>query len=216
MSTQPTQNLHEEAYLRLMSSVRELDLRGPRVPSDLLLIGDHAFPLAINSQGQVVMAASLYGRGRIVVLGHEGYLTAFPDLVENALTWLGDDGSASSSVAVHQRAKAVADHLSKSKFSVEVVGGFSRGLSVGVYVCDAYSIGADAKDLVAFMKAGGGVLVGGEAWSWAEARPKDNVLLLFEGNKVSGVAGIYFTERWAEVECLPVQPQIPSSWMSVL
>lgn len=216
MSTQPTQNLHEEAYLRLMRGVRELDLCGPHVPSDLVLIGDHAFPLAMNSQGQAVMAASLFGRGRIVVLGHEGYLTAFPGLVENALNWLGGDGPNNSSVAVHQKVKAVADNLSKSEFNVEVVGGFGRGPSVGVYVSDAYSIAADAKDLVAFVKAGGGVLLGGQAWSWAQTRPKDNVLLQFEGNKVSGVAGIYFTERCAEVECLPISPQIPSSWMSVV
>lgn len=215
MSAQPTQNLHEEAYLRLVRGVRELDLCGPRVPSELVLIGDHAFPLAVNSQGQVVMAASLYGRGRIVVLGHEGYLTAFPDLVENALSWLGGDGSDASSVAVHRGVQAVADDLGKSAFKVEVVGGFARDPSVGVYVSDAYSVAADAKDLVAFVKAGGGVLLGGQAWSWAQACPKENVLLLFEGNKVSGVAGIYFTERCAEVECLPVPPQIPSSWNSV-
>lgn len=215
MSTQPTQDLHEEAYSYLMRGVRELDLCGPHVPSHLVLTGDHAFPLAMNSQGQVVMAASLYGRGRIVVLGHEGYLTAFPDLVENALKWLRGDGSDSPSVAIHQTAKAVADNLSKSEFKVEVVGGFSGGPSVGVYVSDAYSIAADAKELVAFLKAGGGVLMAGQAWSWAQTRPKDNVLLLFEGNKVSGVAGIYFTEHRAEVERLPVHPHIPSSWMSV-
>lgn len=216
MSTQPSQNLCEEAYLHLMRGVGELDLCGPCVPSDLVLIGDHAFPLAMNSQGQVIMAASWCGRGRIVVLGHEGYLTAFPDLVENALNWLGGDGSDTLSVAVHQKVKAVADDLSKAKFKVEVVGGFGCNPSVGVYVSDAYSVAADAKDLVAFMKAGGGVLLGGQAWSWAQTCPKENVLLRFEGNRVSSVAGIYFSERCAEVECLPVHPQIPSSWKSVV
>lgn len=216
MSTQPAQNLHEEAYVRLMRGVTELDLCGPHVPSDLVLIGDHAFPLAMTSQGQVVMAASMHGLGRIVVLGHEGYLSAFPDLVENALSWLGGDGSDNSSVAVHQKVKAVADNLRNSKFKFEVVGGFKSSLGAGVYVTDAYSVDADAKDLVAFMKAGGGVLIGGQAWSWAQTRPKDNVLLLFGGNKVSGVAGVYITEHSAEVECLTVHPQIPSSWMSIV
>lgn len=214
MSTPPTQDLHEEAYSYLMRGVRELDLRGPQAPSDLVLVGDHAFPLAMNSQGQVVMAASFYGRGRIVVLGHEGYLTTFPDLVGNALNWLRGGGSDSSCVAVHQKVKAVAANLSRSEFNVEVVGGFGGSASVGVYVSDAYSVAADAKGLVAFLKAGGGVLMAGQAWSWAQTCPKENVLLLFEGNKVSGVAGIYFTERRAEVERLPVHPHMPSSWMS--
>ncbi|KAI3354556.1 hypothetical protein L3Q82_019054 [Scortum barcoo] len=216
MSTEPIQNQHEGAYLSLMRGLRELDFRGPCVPSDLLLIGDHAFPLAMNSKGQTLMAASLYGCGRIVVLGHEGYLTAFPALVENALTWLRGDGSDNLSVGVHKDVEAVADKLSKPNFQANVVGAFSSNLGVGVYVTNAYSVGADPKDLVAFMKAGGGVLIAGQAWSWAADHPKENMLFEFEGNKVSGVAGIYFSKHKGEVECLPVYPQIPSSWMAVV
>ncbi|XP_038548929.1 TRPM8 channel-associated factor homolog [Micropterus salmoides] len=214
MSTKPTQTRHEKAYMTLLRGLRELDFRGPCVPSDLVLIGDHAFPLAMNSQGQVLMAASLYGSGRIVVLGHEGYLTAFPALVENAVTWLRGDGSENLSVGVHKNVKSVSDNLSKSSFQAEVVGAFSG--NVGVYVTDAYSVGADVKDLVAFLKAGGGVLIAGQAWNWAKDHPKENTLLQFEGNKVSGVAGIYFSERYGKVECLPVYPQIPSSWMAIV
>ncbi|XP_034404038.1 LOW QUALITY PROTEIN: TRPM8 channel-associated factor homolog [Cyclopterus lumpus] len=210
------ENHHERAYMSLMRGFRELDLRGPCVPSDLVLTGDHAFPLAMNSRGQVLMAASLYGRGRIVVLGHEGYLTTFPALVENALTWLRGDGSDNVSVGVHKRVEKAADNLSKSSFQVAVVGAFSDNRAVGVYVTDAYSVGADVKDLVAFLKAGGGVLIAGQAWSWAANHPKENTLLQFEGNKVCGVAGIYFSDHKGEAECLPVYPQIPSSWMAVV
>ncbi|XP_068567403.1 TRPM8 channel-associated factor homolog [Cebidichthys violaceus] len=216
MSNQPIANPHEGAYMSLMRGFRELDLRGPCIPSDLLLTGDHAFPLAMNSNGQVLMAASLYGRGRIVVLGHESYLTTFPALVENALTWLRGDGSDNVSVGVHKHVKGVSDNLSKSSFQVTVVGAFSENREVGVYVTDAYSVGAEAKDLVAFLKAGGGVLIAGQAWNWAETHPKENTLLQFEGNKVSGVAGIYFSDHYGVAECLPVYPQIPSSWMAVV
>ncbi|CAK6974959.1 TRPM8 channel-associated factor homolog isoform X1 [Scomber scombrus] len=215
MTAKPTQTQHEEAYISLMKDFKELDLCGPCVPSDLVLIGDHAFPLAMNSRGQALMAASLYGRGRIVVLGHEGYLTTFPALVENALTWLRGDASENLFVGVHNNVKGVADNLSTSSFQAKVVGAFSDDLKVGVYVTDAYSVGADAKNLVAFLKAGGGVLIAGQAWSWAADHPKENTLLQFIGNKVSGVAGIYFSQHLGEVECLPVYPQIPSSWMAV-
>ncbi|KAG7235941.1 hypothetical protein INR49_001744 [Caranx melampygus] len=216
MSTQPTPNHHERAYMSLIRGLRELDLRGPAVPSDLVLTGDHAFPLAMNSKGQVPMAASLYGRGRIVVLGHEAYLTAFPALVENALTWLRGDGSDNVSVGIHRNVKEVTNNLSKASFQASVVGAFSDNPRVGVYVTDAYSVGADPKDLVAFLKAGGGVLIAGQAWSWAADHPKKNVLLQFGGNKVSGVAGVYFSGKPSEVEYLPVYPQIPSSWMAVI
>ncbi|XP_059188203.1 TRPM8 channel-associated factor homolog [Centropristis striata] len=216
MSNQPIHDHHQGAYMALMRGLRELDLPGGCVPGDLVLIGDHAFPLAMNSQGQVLMAASLYGGGRIVVLGHEGYLTTFPALVENALTWLRGDGSENLSVGVHNGVKAVADNLSKSSFDARVVGKFSDSPGVGVYVTNAYSVGPDAQDLVAFMKAGGGVLIAGQAWSWAAKHPKENTLLQFEGNKVSGVSGIYFSEHQCKVERLPVYPQIPTSWMAVV
>ncbi|XP_042343172.1 TRPM8 channel-associated factor homolog [Plectropomus leopardus] len=216
MSNQPIQNHHEGAYMSLIKGLRELDLCGPCVPSNLVLTGDHAFPLAMNSKGQAPMAASLYGSGRIVVLGHEGYLTAFPALVENALIWLRGDGSENLSVGVQLNSKAVADNLSKSSFDFKVVAAFSDKLGVGVYVTDAYSVGADMNEVVAFLKSGGGVLIAGQAWSWAADHPKENVFLQFEGNKVSGVAGIYFSEHHGEVECLPVHPQIPSSWMAVV
>ncbi|KAI4816019.1 hypothetical protein KUCAC02_006136 [Chaenocephalus aceratus] len=215
MSTQTTKSYHEGAYLSLMKGLKELDLNGPCDPCDLVLNGDHAFPLAINSQGQVLMAASRYGRGRIVVLGHEGYLTAFPALVENAVTWLRGERSDNLTVGVNNKVKAVADNLIKSGLKVKAVGSFSDSREVGVYVTDAYSVEADAKDLVAFLKAGGGVLIAGQAWHWASTKPKENTLLHFPGNKVSAVAGIYFTAHYGKVEILPVYPQIPSSWMTL-
>ncbi|KAK0155023.1 TRPM8 channel-associated factor [Merluccius polli] len=206
---------HEKAYISITSGLRELDLRGPSVPSDLVLIGDHAFPLAMNPQGQVLMAASLFGRGRIVVLGHESYLTTLPALVENALNWLRGDGSENLLVGIHKSCKPVADNISRSIFQAQVLGGFRQDLGVGVYVVDTYSMAPDVKSLVKFLKAGGGLLIAGQAWSWAGQHPKENVLLGFPGNKVSSVAGIYFSEHHGEVDNLPVYPQIPSSWLAV-
>uniref|UniRef100_A0A673BCJ5 TRPM8 channel-associated factor homolog n=1 Tax=Sphaeramia orbicularis TaxID=375764 RepID=A0A673BCJ5_9TELE len=216
MSTQATQTIQEEAYVSLMRGLTDLDFRGPCIPSDLVLIGDHSFPLVMNSHGQVLMAASFYGSGRIVVLGHESYLTAFPALVENALVWLRGDGSENQSVGIHNNVQGVTHNLSTSLFQTQTVGSFSRDLGVGVYVTDAYSVGPDQKDLVAFLKAGGGVLIAGQAWSWAADHPKENTLLQFVGNKLSGVAGVYFSDHHAEAEYLPVYPQIPSSWMAMV
>lgn len=160
MSTKPTQD-YEEAYKLLVKGLTELDINSSSVPSELALFGD-AFPLAINSEGQVLVAASKYGLGRIVVLGHESYLLTLPGLVENAVNWLRGDGSANVSVAVHQNMKAAAENLSKDKFTVKVVGGFQSDLGVDVYVTDAYSLAGDQKSLVSFMKSGGGILIGGQ------------------------------------------------------
>ncbi|XP_028274994.1 TRPM8 channel-associated factor homolog [Parambassis ranga] len=213
--SQPTKSWATEAYTSLTKGLKEVDLCGPCVPCNLVLIGDYAFPLVMNSQGQVLMAASVYGRGRIVVLGHEAYLTTCSNLVENAVIWLKGEGSDNLSVGVHKSVKAVANTLSKSTFQAEVVKAFSDNVEVGVYVTDAYSIGADVKELVAYMKAGGGVLIAGQAWSWAGNHPKENTFLQFPGNKVSSVAGVYFTDCYGERERLPVYPEIPFNWKTL-
>nr|XP_057936543.1 TRPM8 channel-associated factor homolog [Doryrhamphus excisus]XP_057936544.1 TRPM8 channel-associated factor homolog [Doryrhamphus excisus]XP_057936545.1 TRPM8 channel-associated factor homolog [Doryrhamphus excisus]XP_057936546.1 TRPM8 channel-associated factor homolog [Doryrhamphus excisus]XP_057936547.1 TRPM8 channel-associated factor homolog [Doryrhamphus excisus]XP_057936549.1 TRPM8 channel-associated factor homolog [Doryrhamphus excisus]XP_057936550.1 TRPM8 channel-associated factor len=216
MSTQPPQSPQQRAYLALMRGLKEVDLRGSPVPCNLILTGDHAFPLVMNNRGQILMAASQYGSGRIVVMGHEAYMSKCADLVENALTWLRGDESNNLSVGVHSSAKAVADGLTGSGFQSKIMGSFQKNMDVGVYVTNAYSLGSDVQDLVAFLRNGGGVLIGGQAWHWASSHQKENTLLHFGGNKISAVAGIYFTEHPAEAECVPVYPQIPSSWKGVV
>ncbi|XP_037837672.1 TRPM8 channel-associated factor homolog isoform X2 [Kryptolebias marmoratus] len=215
ISDQPTQSYHEDAYKSLVKGLKELDLRSSSVPCNLVLSGENAFPVVMNSDGHVLMAASRYGRGRVVVLSHERYLTLSPALVENAVIWLGGGESENLSLGVHQNLKAVADNLSKSNFQVSLVEGFSGSLGVSVYVSDAYQVGASAGDLVAFIKAGGGVLIGGQAWNWAAQNPNENLILQFSGNKVSGVAGIYFSDQYAKGENLPISPEIPTSWKSL-
>lgn len=211
MSAQTAQN-YEEAYKFLVKGVAEVDLRCSSVPCKLLLVGDSAFPLAMNSQGQVLMAASRFGHGRIIVMAHESYMSMFPALLENSLTWLRGDGSGNTSVAVHVNVQEVANVISETSFQVEVVGAFSGTLGADVYVTNAYSVDDIAKDLVAFVRNGGGVLIGGQAWHWFYSHSSANTLIEFGGNKVSAVAGIYFTEHYGQAECLTITPQVPSSW----
>ncbi|XP_053728176.1 TRPM8 channel-associated factor homolog [Synchiropus splendidus] len=205
----------DEAYKSLMRGLNELDITGPYVPSVLDLIGDKAFPLAMNSHGQILMAASTYGAGRIVVLGHEGYLTTFPTLTENAVAWLKGDGPYNPLVGVHQTIQEVADNLNASCIPAKVVSGFSKDLGLGVFVAKAYSVDGEAEELVEFLKKGGGILIAGQAWSWAYKNRGKSTILHFVGNQVSSVAGIYFSRYHAAVEPLSVEPQIPFSWKSL-
>uniref|UniRef100_A0A8C5DN93 Peptidase M60 domain-containing protein n=1 Tax=Gouania willdenowi TaxID=441366 RepID=A0A8C5DN93_GOUWI len=208
-----TQSFRNEAYVALLRGFKELDFRGTAVPGELVLAGENAFPLVMNNKDQILMAASVYGRGRIVVMAHETYLTKFPALVENAVSWLMGDQTANL-VCVQTQTKAVADGLKKSTNKVNITEAFTNS-GAGVYVTSAYSVGEDPKALVAFLKAGGGVLIAGQAWHWASHHPKENTFLQFSGNKVSGVAGIYFTENYGEAQKILVRPQIPMSLKAI-
>uniref|UniRef100_A0A3B3U722 TRPM8 channel-associated factor homolog n=1 Tax=Poecilia latipinna TaxID=48699 RepID=A0A3B3U722_9TELE len=192
----------QDAYKALIRGIQEVDLQHSSVPCNLVLTGD-AFPVVMNSQGHILMAASVYGRGRIVVLSHETYLTLCPALVDNALTWLGGGESANLSLGVPKTMKGVVDNLNRSSYQVSPVEEFRADLGVSVYVTDAYQVGPKAEELIAFVKAGGGLLIGGQAWWWASQNENKNLILEFPGNKVTGVAGIYFTAQYGEL-CVSV------------
>ncbi|XP_028321260.1 TRPM8 channel-associated factor homolog [Gouania willdenowi] len=209
-----TQSFRNEAYVALLRGFKELDFRGPAVPCELVLAGENAFPLVMNNKDQILMAASVYGRGRIVVMAHETYLTKFPALVENAVSWLMGDQTANL-VCVQTQTSKVEDGLKKSTYKVNIVEAFADSQGAGVYVTNAYRVGEDPKALVAFLKAGGGVLIAGQAWHWASQHPNENTFLQFSGNKVSGVAGIYFTKNYFEAKEIPVRPQIPISLKTI-
>ncbi|KAL2095902.1 hypothetical protein ACEWY4_008050 [Coilia grayii] len=198
----------EEAYSTLMRGIQELNFDKPSVPSQLLLNGHHAFPLAMNSKNQVIVAASCYGLGRIVVLGHEAYLREFPDLVKNALGWLQPSPDRAK-VGVHPSYKSILDNI--SSVDAEVCK-FRDDL--GVYVTDAYDVGRLSKELVSFLREGGGVLIGGQAWHWSHTHPQENVQLEFPGNRVCGVAGVNFTEHYGHRECVPIPSNMPFKWLS--
>ncbi|KAK7882828.1 hypothetical protein WMY93_029002 [Mugilogobius chulae] len=205
----------KQAYTSIMRGLKELDLTGTAIPCHLILTGDNALPLALNCKGQVHMAASTYGSGRIVVFGHESYMKTLPKLVENTLLWLRGDQSDNTSVGIHKAVEDVAKNLANTSFQPKVMNKFNSDEGVAVYVTDAYSVEGSEDDILEFMKSGGGVLLGGQAWWWATQHPEDSVLLKFGGNKVAGVAGIHFTERHREGECVSVDSQIPYSWKSI-
>ncbi|RXN14610.1 TRPM8 channel-associated factor-like protein [Labeo rohita] len=171
----------EQDYYTIVCGLQEFDLQMNAVPSDLVLIGERAFPLVVNPRGQVLMAASYYGQGRVVVLGHEQYLTSFPGLIKNALKWLMPCSGDAGIVGIQKSLCSVAANLNDCSIKTEL-GDFRSGLAV--YITDAYSVENCAKDLIAFIKAGGGLIMGGQAWHWAGTHPQENTLKNFPGNKV--------------------------------
>lgn len=51
---------------------------------------------------------------------------------------------------------------------------------LSVFVCSAYSSGP-LEDIQNFVAEGGGLLVGGHAWYWAQTHPQENTMTEFVG-----------------------------------
>uniref|UniRef100_A0A8C9BNL4 Uncharacterized protein n=1 Tax=Phocoena sinus TaxID=42100 RepID=A0A8C9BNL4_PHOSS len=113
----------------------------------------------VNDQGQVLIAASSYGRGRLVVVSHEGYLldAGLAPFLLNAVGWLCP--SPGAPVGVHPSLALLANILQGSGVEAQIQPEPREPL--GVYCINAYNDTMTA-ELIQFVKRGGGLLMGGE------------------------------------------------------
>ncbi|XP_063250158.1 TRPM8 channel-associated factor 2 isoform X2 [Prinia subflava] len=193
-------------YELLVDGVGPWDFTGGFVPCELLLVGEDAYPVLLSAKKQVLIAVSQYGKGRMVVVSHEGILKSpkFSQFLRNALEWLKPCPEAL--VGVHPRLDSLSQVLLGAGTRVQVGAGPSP--SMGVFCMDAYD-SSQAKGIVDFVKGGGGLLVGGQAWYWASQHGKEKVLFEFPGNQVTSVAGVYFTGNTVEKGIFKVAKKIP-------
>ncbi|XP_036850461.2 TRPM8 channel-associated factor 2 isoform X5 [Manis javanica] len=194
------------AFEALMDGVTSWNVpRGP-IPSELLLTGEASFPVMVNDKGQVLIAASSYGRGRLVVVSHEGYLldAKLAPFLLNAVHWLCP--SPGAPVGVHPSLTPLVNILQGS--GVEAQTQPEPGDSLGVYCINAYNDTLTA-ELIQFVKRGGGLLIGGQAWYWASQHGCDKVLSNFPGNQVTSVAGVYFTDTYGDRGQFKVSKKVP-------
>lgn len=194
------------AFEALMDGVTSWDVPKGPIPSELLLIGEAAFPVMVNDRGQVLIAASSYGQGRLVVVSHEGYLldAGLAPFLLNAVRWLCP--SLGAPVGVHPSLASLANILQGSGVEAQIRPELREPL--GVYCISAYS-DAMAAELVQFVKRGGGLLIGGQAWYWASQHGRDKVLSKFPGNQVTSVAGVYFTDTCGDRSRFKVSKKVP-------
>nr|XP_033793473.1 LOW QUALITY PROTEIN: TRPM8 channel-associated factor homolog [Geotrypetes seraphini] len=195
-----------DAYKVLVKGITELDFTGKHVPCDLLLTGDKSFPVLVNPSHQILISASQYGKGRIVVISNEEYLNSptFSLFLQNAIGWL--KRSPEALVGIQERFKFLEEILSSNGTHTRSNAKFLD--TFGVYCMDAYN-DDQAEELVMFMRKGGGLLIAGQAWGWAQQNKSTTDILSFPGNKITSVAGIHFTFSSADTGVFPISKEIP-------
>lgn len=200
------------AYASLVEVVQRFDFTRESIPCNLIATGDDAFPVALTPSGDVMIAASQYGKGRMVVLSHENYMVIprFARFIQNAVNWLKP--SPDALVGLHRSLWYSATELYSTGTKVKINDSYIEGM--GVYCMSAYE-DTQAAELLSFVKEGGGLLIGGQAWHWSYSHTTENVFFSFNGNKITSAAGIYFTTEYGRRIVCPVQSGIPTSSLSV-
>ncbi|XP_018419909.1 PREDICTED: TRPM8 channel-associated factor homolog [Nanorana parkeri] len=196
----------KEDYSSLVHGLCSLEFSEDGVPCQLLLTGDTAFPVLVTPAQHVLLAASKYGKGKIVVMSHESYLNQpqFMAFLKNAISWLKP--SVEAVIGINGTLSHLEQTLSSSGHRVEKVSGLKKDL--GVFCTIGYD-DSQAQDIVTFLRKGGGVLIGAQACYWSQCNKQENVLWNFPGNKVTSVAGVYFTDKYGEKGNFCVSENIP-------
>ncbi len=184
----------------LMQGVQNIDFGGA-LASPFVVWGDGALPLLVDDQGRAVATAARTGAGRVVTVGHEALLqdaaSAKDDrakLLLQAIAWLGA-GKAKPKVGVNPSWKATLTYLQQNGVDAVAMSP-DKVQGVDVYIAPTfYSFTyteAQATALVAFRVGGGGLLVAGHAWYWAQTHEED-VATDFSGNWLLEGSGITVT-----------------------
>nr|AXS77067.1 hypothetical protein [Bufo gargarizans] len=198
--------LANEDYASLTKGIQNLNFTGDSIPCRLLLTGDTAFPVLETPANNALIAASRYGKGRLVVMSHESYLNEpqFMDLLLNVISWLKP--SSEAVIGIENSLGLLAQTLSISGHKIDTTSGFKEDL--GVFCMTQYNE-SQLSEIVSFLREGGGLLIGAQACNWSECHPELNVFFDFPGNKITSVAGVYFTNKTGENGIFPVSEKPP-------
>ncbi|XP_031753241.1 TRPM8 channel-associated factor homolog isoform X3 [Xenopus tropicalis] len=194
-------------YQSLVRGVASLSFTGDPVPCKLLLRKPTAFPVLVSPRKDVLIAASHYGKGKVVVLAHEGYLNTeeFMAFLKNAVSWLSPNSDAV--IGVHTTLPVLANNLSGAGYKVRNTSTLIQGL--GVFCTNGYEA-HQAEEIISFVRGGGGLLIGAQAWHWSYSH-KENVLHHFPGNKIISVCGVHFTSEYGEKGDFWVTDEMPQA-----
>jgi len=185
-------------------------IAAPGIPGPVCVVGKDAFAVVAgrsDAAQAAIVAAGTAGAGRVVALGHNGYLAqqaiATADtgrLWLNAVRWAGR--GAAPKVAVVQ-ADDLAAHLTANGLAVTAVD--VEGLpplppDVQVVCLDAHRLHTQAEvdALAALLARGGGVVIAATGWGWVQLNPGKAINRDFLGNAVLLRAGLAFSAAMSE------------------
>lgn len=193
------------------------EIGAPGVPGPLCVFGEQAFVVVtgqLNRQAQApVVAATKWGKGKVVVFGHTGYLSRetlqIADtgrLMQNAVNWAGDARTAAQTDELRigvLGAPGAAQYLQQTHKRVAKLDGVNWRAAlkeVDVLCADgrAYANANDRNLLSAFVKRGGGLVVANLGWGWLQSHQDATLGVDHPGNQLLASAGVVWADGYLD------------------
>ncbi len=174
-----------------------------------------AFPVITGKTGKSrlpILAGARYGKGRVILAGHEGLFGTFEKadqrtLVVNIATWLC--GTRKTRRALVIDARRVAPILKQAGFEVVTadVGELERKLAQTdvLFVNGTRLTGNDRliQTVADFIAAGGGYCDGMPGWGWLQLNPGRSLALDYGGNRLTARMGLAIADGMLEGTTFP-------------
>lgn len=182
----------------LLRDVAAID--SPGNPGTLVVWG-RASPLVVAPDGRIFAAATELAAGRIVAVGHGGFVgTDRADseiFTANAIEWLAGERPATSTLRIAGLSDAAAGELARRGLPFDRVNDAPTQLDLGslhvvIASPQAFARAGRLESLGDWVRAGGGLLVTETAWGTLQLNP-DLTLQALASNRLLADAGIRFT-----------------------
>ncbi|GAB4469411.1 MAG: hypothetical protein OHK0029_42030 [Armatimonadaceae bacterium] len=198
----------------MVGAVREIIAPGS-IPGPLAVWGKEAFVVLTGKENRTrlpMIAAARYGRGRVIAVGHGGFLGGEalnnPDnqkMIQGFVRWAGG-GKAGTTVAVVGNG-SLADRLTASGASIIRIESdtIQRNpqqlrslpapvLFMGTEPLDGPAGEAVRRELEAYVQRGGGVIMDGLGWGWKQLNPGKSLETDHGGNRFLRPMGLAFAD----------------------
>ena len=172
-------------------------------PSPILPIGEWSFPVGFAEGGYTdsipVISASHVGRGKMLGYGHESWVDGAgveqTEFSLRAVEWVCGE-NANVGLAYGAGFEDFEDELQAEGHTVHlsVTPADLTGIDC---LLDEFWNGHDDQDnlnLINFMLAGGGLIMGGHAWYWSYSN--SDVAHNYPGNKIAKTTGLIVSQAW--------------------
>jgi hypothetical protein len=197
----------ESPVPQLLAGVSIVNATG--APGSVLVAGPEAFPVIVGKSGNAfipVAAGCTYGRGRVIALGHESFLSpealAQGDtarFIRNAVQWLG--GKADPPLAVDKAYPLAAKGLASINIQASFIdpAHLSQLVKGTVYIVHPDSYTPQSMEPIrAFIRDGGAVLCSCVGWGWHQVSGGKSFVTESPFNLLLGPAGLYTDDHGAE------------------
>ena len=193
-----------DARAALLRDVRAIDSGG--VPGVVLCVGSNAFPIVGAKCGravQPVAAASFYGKGRVLAVGHPSFYTEegtskadTTAFIKNAIAWLGQGKAA---VAVYSNAPVAKALDGIGGLNVTEISSLETLADFPVLAVYPDSLKPDEVERVRqFIVSGGGLLASGIGWGWQQVSGGKSLATENLFNRLLGPAGLLVSSDIAD------------------